>query len=184
MVLAQERHHVFRIGGLGKAREAAQVAEQRGDLAAVAFQLLLVSRRDDQVGNLRRQEAAQPPHALDLADLLVDALLESLVQGAQLLRLRLELGRLLANFGEQSRVLDRDDGLRGEIRHQLDLLVGERADFLAIDDNGADEFVLLDHRNVEQRPRSPQFSCGHAKRIALKIGFFGGDIGDVHGLLV
>src|SRR5437762_844782 len=66
-----------------------------------------LSRRDDQVGNLRRQEAAQPPHALDLADLLVDALLESLVQGAQLLRLRLELGRLLANFGEQSREIGR-----------------------------------------------------------------------------
>ena len=39
----------------------------------------------------------------------------------------------LAQLVEQPRVLDGDDGLRGEVLHQLDLLVGERADLLAID---------------------------------------------------
>ena len=44
----------------------------------------------------------------------------------------------LAQFVEQAGILDGDDGLGGEILHQLDLLVGERADLLAIDRNGAD----------------------------------------------
>ena len=48
-----------------------------------------------------------------------------------------------AQFVEQPRVLDGDDGLGGEILHQLNLLVGERADFLAVDGDGADQFVLL-----------------------------------------
>ena len=34
----------------------------------------------------------------------------------------------LTQFVEQPRVLDRDDGLGGEVLHQLDLLVGERTD--------------------------------------------------------
>ena len=44
----------------------------------------------------------------------------------------------LAQFVEQPRVLDGDDGLGGEVLHQLDLLVGERPHLLAIDDDGAD----------------------------------------------
>ena len=38
----------------------------------------------------------------------------------------------LAELVEQAGVLDGDDGLRGEIRDQLDLLVGERPDLLAV----------------------------------------------------
>ena len=37
----------------------------------------------------------------------------------------------------------------GEILHQLDLLVGERPDLLAVDDDGADQLVLLEHRHAE-----------------------------------
>ena len=39
----------------------------------------------------------------------------------------------LAQFVEQPRVLDGDDGLGGEVLHQFDLLVGEGANLLAID---------------------------------------------------
>ena len=39
--------------------------------------------------------------------------------------------RLLAQFVEQPRVLDGDDRLGGEVLDQFDLLVGERANFLA-----------------------------------------------------
>ena len=46
-----------------------------------------------------------------------------------------------AQLVEQPRVLDGDDGLGGEVRDQLDLLVGERADLLAVDDNRADQLV-------------------------------------------
>ena len=44
-----------------------------------------------------------------------------------------EIVGALTQFVKQPRVLDGDDGLRGEVLHQLDLLVGERTDFLAID---------------------------------------------------
>ena len=48
-----------------------------------------------------------------------------------------------AQFVEQPRVLDGDDGLGGEVREQLDLLVSERADLLAIDVDRADQLVSL-----------------------------------------
>ena len=40
----------------------------------------------------------------------------------------------LAQFVEQPRVLDGDDGLGGEVLHQLDLFVGEWSNLLAVDD--------------------------------------------------
>ena len=46
----------------------------------------------------------------------------------------------------QSRVLDGDDGLGGEVLKQRDLLVGKGSHFLAIDINCADEFAVLQHR--------------------------------------
>jgi len=48
----------------------------------------------------------------------------------------------LAQFVEQARVLDCDDGLRGEIRHQLDLLIGEGPNLGAVDGDGANQIVL------------------------------------------
>jgi len=39
---------------------------------------------------------------------------------------------------EQSRVLDSDDGLGGEILYQLDLLLGERRNMLAVNGDGSD----------------------------------------------
>ena len=59
-------------------------------------------------------------------------------------------GLLLQRFAqlvEQPHVLDGDDGLPGEIAHQLDLLVGEQLDLLAVDVDGADYLVLLQHRH-------------------------------------
>ena len=54
--------------------------------------------------------------------------------------LLLELNRL-AQLVEQPRVLDGDHGLTGEFSHHFDLLFGERANFLAIYYNGADQLV-------------------------------------------
>ena len=79
MILAQHRHHLLGLGGLGEGGEAAQVAEHDGDVAAVAVEQLLAARGQHQLGDLRREEALQPRHALDLAELLGDALLEALV---------------------------------------------------------------------------------------------------------
>ena len=48
-----------------------------------------------------------------------------------------------AQLVEQAGVLDGDHGLAGEVRDQLDLLVGERPDLLAIDGDGADQLLSL-----------------------------------------
>ena len=54
-----------------------------------------------------------------------------------------QIVRALTQLVEQAGVLDGDDGLRGEILDQLDLLVGERPHLLAVDTNGADQLVSL-----------------------------------------
>ena len=41
--------------------------------------------------------------------------------------------------------------------HQLDLLVGEGTNFLAINGECADQFVLLQHRDGESRPYAAKF---------------------------
>ena len=66
VVLAQHRHDLLGLAGLGEGGEAAQVAEHHDDLAPVALEERLVAGVDDQVGQLRRQEAAQPAHPLEL----------------------------------------------------------------------------------------------------------------------
>ena len=54
--------------------------------------------------------------------------------GRRLLLQRLaQIVGALAQLVEQPRILDGDDGLRGEVRHQLDLLVGKGPDLLAVD---------------------------------------------------
>ena len=77
-----------------------------------------------------------------------------------------EIVGALAQFVEQPRVLDGDHGLGGEVLHQLDLLVGERPDLLAVDDDGADQLVVLEHRHDEQRPRAAELDRGDGSRIA------------------
>src|SRR6185437_16937132 len=47
VVVAQQGHHVFRVGAFGETGETAQVAEERGNLSAMAFKLLLAPRRND-----------------------------------------------------------------------------------------------------------------------------------------
>ena len=70
-------------------------------------------------------------------------------------RLRKELEtcvRALAQFAEQPRVLDGDDGLGGEVLHQLDLLVGKGARLPAIDTHGADQLVFSKHGHGQECP--------------------------------
>ena len=40
---------------------------------------------------------------------------------------------------------------------QLDLLVGERANFLAIDRKSTDQFIILEHWHVDRGPRTAEF---------------------------
>jgi hypothetical protein len=55
----------------------------------------------------------------------------------------------LAQFSQQPRILNRDYSLSSEVLHQLDLLVGERADFLAINGDDADKLILFEHWDEE-----------------------------------
>ena len=76
-------------------------------------------------------------------------------------------GLLLQRFAqlvEQARVLDGDDGLGGEVLHQLDLLVGERADLLAVDADRADQLVFLEHRHERVGPSAAELDEPTASR--------------------
>src|SRR5262249_46309989 len=57
--------------------------------------------------------------------------------------------RAIFELVQQSRILNRDCGLRGEVFDKLDLLVRKRANFLTINDYDADQLVVLDHWNCE-----------------------------------
>ena len=70
-------------------------------------------------------------------------------------------------FVEQSRILDGDDGLSGEVLDQLDLLIAERANFLAVHNDSADQFVFLQHRNGHKCPNTAQFNGRNNFRIAF-----------------
>ena len=60
----------------------------------------------------------------------------------------------LAQLAEQARVLDGDDGLGSEAGEKRHLLVGEREDFLAVNDDSADQLIVLAHRHGNKRPRA------------------------------
>src|SRR5262249_22875151 len=60
----------------------------------------------------------------------------------------------LAQLVEQARVVDRDDRLRGKIRHQFDLLLPKRTNLLSMDGEGPAYFVTLEHRHSQCGPRS------------------------------
>ena len=84
VVFAEHAHHLLGIGGLGERGEAAQVEEDDGDLAPVALQRIVGAAGDDQLGELRREEALQPADPLELRDAVGDALLERAVQLGEL----------------------------------------------------------------------------------------------------
>jgi Ni,Fe-hydrogenase III small subunit len=79
---------------------------------------------------------------------------------------RLLLQRLF-KLVEQPRVLDGNDSLSGEVLDQPDLLVGEGTDFLAGQEEGADQFVpvkavrprQVERPGVAPRPASEVAAC-------------------------
>src|SRR5262249_47025934 len=88
----------------------------------MTFELPLHARRDDQVGDLRRQEAPRPLHSFDLSHLSGDTVFKLLIEPAKLASLRIQLHRLplydcirplkligsLAQFVEQASVRKTD----------------------------------------------------------------------------
>jgi len=91
-----------------------------------------------------------------------------------------QIGRPPAQFIEQPRVLDGDNGLGGEVCKQLDLLVGEWADFPAIDRDRTDEFVILEHGDEDQRTATTQFDGSYDIGIAIDVVLLGHGIDNVN----
>ena len=90
-----------------------------------------------------------------------------------------ELATLVLDFVELPHILDRDPRLVREGRDQLDLLVGEWPNFLAVDDDGADQLIFLEHWHRQTRPSPGSLHCRDAQRIAIEIGLFGFQVGNV-----
>ena len=84
-------------------------------------------------------------------------------------------GRLLlerfAQLAEQPRVLDGDHRLRGEVLDQLDLLVGERPNLLPVNDDAADQLVILEHGHDEVAARAGRFDQRLNARVTGEIAF-------------
>src|SRR5215468_5073378 len=90
-------------------------------------------------------------------------------------------GLLLQRFAqlvEQARVLDGDDRLAGEVRDQLNLLVGEWLDLLAVDADRADQLAFLEHRHEHHRTGAGEFDD-----FLGVISILGPYVSDVGGLL-
>ena len=71
-----------------------------------------------------------------------------------------------AQFVEQPRVLDGDDGLGGKVLNQLDLLIGEGPDLLPINGDSADQLVFIEHRDNEKRAGAGKVSK-HRRQLCL-----------------
>ena len=84
-------------------------------------------------------------------------------------------GLLLQGFTqliEQARVLDGDDGLGGEVLHQLDLLVVEFPNFLTVNENCPDDLAIPEHRHAERRTGTRQLGQASiaVSLISLNVG--------------
>src|SRR5260221_12428836 len=83
----------------------------------------------------------------------------------------------LVGLSNDLRILHRDDRLSREILQQRDLLVGERADFPAVDANLAEDLIVLSKRDGQQGSHAGQFDgatqrwpSGKVDRVLLDIG--------------
>src|SRR5215469_5039265 len=122
MVFAEEVEDFLGFSSLGEGGVAAQVTKYDDDLAAMAFKDVLVALRDDQLRQLRREEPLQSPDPTQFLHLSDDACFQFSVPSGNLLRAR-------SQFAQQSRVLHRNNRLRGEILEESDLLIGEGPHF-------------------------------------------------------
>jgi|SRR6516162_6525972 len=85
MIFAQEVEHLLGLGRLGESGVAAQIAEHDYDLAAMTFEDFFIALRDDEFGELWREEPFQPPHPPQFLNLCRDARLQFAVPPRNLL---------------------------------------------------------------------------------------------------
>ena len=87
-----------------------------------------------------------------------------------------------AQFAEQARVLDGDDGLSSEVLHQLNLFVGERPHFLAIYGDRANQLVLFEHWHRHKAPCAHGFDESNDAAVFPDVGLIGPEVGYVDNL--
>jgi len=75
-----------------------------------------------------------------------------------------------AQLVEQPSILDGNDGLVCKALDELDLLVGERPNLLAVNDNDADQFILLEHRHCDVRLGPSQSDRRARTGLATLVG--------------
>src|SRR5262249_53062632 len=80
-------------------------------------------------------------------------------------------------------VLDGDDGLSGEVLHQLDLFVGKWKDLLATECDRANQHIVLEHGDGENRAITGELDTCNHERMPRDIGRYRLDVGDVSHLL-
>ena len=86
----------------------------------------------------------------------------------------------LAQFVEQSRVLDRNNRLLREVLNKLDLLVGERAHLLAVNRDRADQRILLEHRDEHDCTSTAEVGDGNDRWITFEVSWPYANVLDVH----
>src|SRR6516165_10823016 len=86
----------------------------------------------------------------------------------------------LPQFAQQSRILDGDNGLRGEVLHEFDLLVREGTYFLPIDNNDADQRIVLKHRHGKLCAKATKFHGRYEHWIAIDVGLICSNVGKVN----
>jgi hypothetical protein len=169
--------------------------EHGDDLAAVALEHLLVAAGDDEIGQMRREEALQLTDALQLDELRGDPFLESPVPLRQLAGLDLKAPGLVLGLVVQG--LDPEHGLdpgdqRGLVDRLGQVLLGaglealdhvdrvrlggdqddrhERQPGLALEPPADLDAVHLGHHNVEQDEIRMVFAGGRQGGLAVGRG--------------
>src|SRR5580704_91853 len=89
----------------------------------------------------------------------------------------------LARLDDQPRILHRDNRLRREALHQRDLLLGERANLPAVNDESAEQSVVLRKRHGQSSARTAQVDESTAKSLAGTVGVLRSNIEDMNDLL-
>src|SRR5258707_10932266 len=82
----------------------------------------------------------------------------------------------------QGGVRDGEDRLLRKVADKLNLLLTEWAHLLAVDVDGADKLIVLEHRHEDEGAGTASIGQRNERRDALDIGLLCPDVGDVNRL--
>ena len=88
----------------------------------------------------------------------------------------------MAQFVKQPSVFNCDDRLGGKVLYQFDLLVGERAHFLSVHVNRANELTFLEHWHTNMGPYATDFDKANDGLSFRDVRLIVSEISDVDDL--